>query len=231
MLTFIKKHFKKFIYLTIAFLLIIVSINMYIVQSTKDYIQSDYSKFPKVDAIIVLGAKVHEDRLSYVLESRLVGGINCMLQNKANAILLSGDHGQKDYDEVNGMRKYILRRKFPIRKEQIFMDHAGFDTYDSMFRAVQIFGIKSAIIVTQDFHINRSVYIARSLGIKAYGLAVDESMYKYHLQLNWKLREYLTRVKAFKDVLMNAQPTYLGEKIPIYGNGMKSWDTITKATK
>lgn len=231
MRTFLKKHFKKLIYLSITFLLIIVSINFYIVQVTKEYIQTDYTKLPNVDAIIVLGAKVHQDQLSYVLESRLVGGINCMLQNKANAILLSGDHGQKNYDEVNSMRKYILRRKFPIRKEQIFMDHAGFDTYDSMYRALHIFGIKSAIIVTQNFHINRSVYIARSLGIKAYGLAIDESMYKYHLQLNWKIREYVTRVKAFKDVLINAQPTFLGEKIPISGNGLKSWDTIKSVKK
>lgn len=109
------------------------------------------------------------------------------------------------------------------------MDHAGFDTYDSMFRAKEIFDIKSAIIVTQDFHINRSVYIARNLGINAYGFAVNEDMYKESVRFNWKIREILTRVKAFKDILISSNPTYLGEKIPITGNGMKSWDTIEKA--
>lgn len=228
MKAFFKKHFKKIL---ITFLLLgitIFSINYYIVKTTQDYVFTDIKKLPKVDAIIVLGARVNNEQLSYVLEDRLVAGVNIIYANKAEAILLSGDHGQKDYDEVNSMRKYIIRRNLNIQKEQIFMDHAGFDTYDSMFRAKEIFGIKSAIIVTQDFHINRSVYIARSLGIEAYGFAVDESKYVESLRLNWRVRELLSRVKAFKDVLINSNPTYLGEKIPISGNGMKSWDTIEK---
>lgn len=229
MKTFLKKHFKKILIACLAIGIVIFSINYYIVKSTEDFVFTDLKKLPKVDAIIVLGAKVTQEKLSYVLEDRLIAGVNIIYANKAEAILLSGDHGQKEYDEVNSMRKYMLRRKFNIKKEQIFMDHAGFDTYDSMFRAKEIFGIKSAIIVTQDFHINRSVYIARSLGIDAYGFAVDESIYKESLRLNWRIRELLSRVKAFKDVLINSNPTYLGEKIPISGNGMKSWDTIEKA--
>ena len=229
MKTFLKKHFKKFLIACFVIGIFIFSINFYIVKSTETYVFSDIKKLPKVDAIIVLGAKVSKEKLSYVLEDRLIAGVNIIYANKAQALLLSGDHGQKEYDEVNSMRKYILRRNFKIKKEQIFMDHAGFDTYDSMFRAKEIFGIKSAIIVTQDFHINRSVYIARSLGIDAYGFAVDESIYKESLRFNWRIRELLTRVKAFKDVLISSKPTFLGEKIPISGNGMKSWDTIEKA--
>jgi SanA protein len=229
MKTFLKKHFKKILIIGLILGIFIFSINYYIVKSTEDYVFTEIEKLPKVDAIIVLGAKVNNEKLSYVLEDRLVAGVNIIYANKAQALLLSGDHGQKEYDEVNSMRKYIFRRNFNIKKEQIFMDHAGFDTYDSMFRAKEIFGIKSAIIVTQDFHINRSVYIARSLGIEACGFAVDESIYKESIRLNWRIRELLTRVKAFKDVLINSNPTYLGEKIPISGNGMKSWDTIEKA--
>ena len=229
MKAFFKKHFKKILITGLAVVIIIFSINYYIVKSTEDYVFTDMKKLPKVDAVIVLGAKVSKEKLSYVLEDRLIAGVNIIYANKAEAILLSGDHGQKEYDEVNGMRKYIIRRNFNIQKEKIFMDHAGFDTYDSMFRAKEIFGIKSAIIVTQDFHINRSVYIARSLGIDAYGFAVNEDMYKESVRLNWRVRELLTRVKAFKDVLIHSEPTYLGEKIPISGNGMKSWDTIEKS--
>lgn len=229
MKTFLKKHFKKFLIACFVIGIFIFSINFYIIKSTETYVFSDIKKLPKVDAIIVLGAKVTNEKLSYVLEDRLLAGVNIIYANKAQALLLSGDHGQKEYDEVNSMRKYILRRNFNIKKEQIFMDHAGFDTYDSMFRAKEIFGIKSAIIVTQDFHINRSVYIARNLGIDAYGFAVDESIYKASLRFNWRIRELLTRVKAFKDVLISSNPTYLGKKIPISGNGMKSWDTIEKA--
>ena len=228
MKTFFKKHFKKTLIACLLIGIVIFSINYYIVKSTENHVFTDINKLPKVDAIIVLGAKVSHEKLSYVLEDRLVAGVNIIYANKAQAILLSGDHGQKEYDEVNSMRKYILRRNFNIKKQQIFMDHAGFDTYDSMFRAKEIFGIKSAIIVTQDFHINRSVYIAKNLGIDAYGFAVDESIYKESLRLNWRIRELLSRVKAFKDVLINSNPTYLGEKIPISGNGMKSWDIIEK---
>ena len=229
MKSFLKKHFRKILIITSLGVFIIFSINYYIVKTTENYVFTEIEKLPKVDAIIVLGAKVNQEKLSYVLEDRLVAGINIIYTNKAEAILLSGDHGQKEYDEVNSMRKYIFRRNLNIKKEQIFMDHAGFDTYDSMFRAKEIFDIKSAIIVTQDFHINRSVYIARNLGINAYGFAVNEDMYKESVRFNWKAREILTRVKAFKDILISSNPTYLGEKIPITGNGMKSWDTIEKA--
>ncbi|MFY7938642.1 MAG: SanA/YdcF family protein [Flavobacterium sp.] len=229
MKSFLKKHFRKILIITSLGVFIIFSINYYIVKTTENYVFTEIEKLPKVDAIIVLGAKVNQEKLSYVLEDRLIAGINIIYANKAEAILLSGDHGQKEYDEVNSMRKYIFRRNLNIKKEQIFMDHAGFDTYDSMFRAKEIFDIKSAIIVTQDFHINRSVYIARNLGINAYGFAVNENMYKESVRFNWKVREILTRVKAFKDILIGSHPTYLGEKIPITGNGMKSWDTIEKA--
>lgn len=229
MKTFLKKHFKKILIACILIGIIILSINIYIVKSTEKYVYTDIKKLPKVEAVIVLGAKVSKEKLSYVLEDRLIAGVNIIYADKAEAILLSGDHGRKEYDEVNSMRKYIIRRNFNIQNEQIFMDHAGFDTYDSMFRAKEIFNIKSAIIVTQDFHINRSVYIARNLGIEAYGFSVDESMYKETVRFNWKAREMLTRVKAFKDVIFNSNPTYFGEKIPITGNGMKSWDTIEKS--
>jgi SanA protein len=221
---FFKKHFKKILIFSLSVGIVIFSINYYIVKSTETYVFTDIKKLPKVDAIIVLGAKVSHEKLSYVLEDRLVAGVNIIYANKAEAILLSGDHGQKEYDEVNSMRKYIIRRNFNIQKEQIFMDHAGFDTYDSMFRAKEIFNIKSAIIVTQDFHINRSVYIARNLGIEAYGFSVDESKYVESLRLNWRIRELLSRVKAFKDVLLKSNPKFLGKKIPITGNGMESWD-------
>lgn len=226
MKSFFKKHFKKILITCLLVGITIFSINLFVIKTTEDYVYTDIKKLPEVDAIIVLGAKVSKEKLSYVLEDRLISGVNIIYANKAQAILLSGDHGQKEYDEVNSMRKYILRRNFNIQKEQIFMDHAGFDTYDSMFRAKEIFNIKSAIIVTQDFHINRSVYIARNLGIDAYGFSVDESMYKESIRLNWRIRELLSRVKAFKDVMISSNPTYLGQKIPITGNGMESWDTI-----
>jgi len=128
------------------------------------------------------------------------------------------------YDEVNGMRKYIIAENANVEIEDIFMDHAGFDTYDSMYRAKEIFGVESAIIVTQEFHINRAVYIANKLGIDAVGLSVSEEKYPKRVRLKWQIREYLSRVKAFGDVTIHSKPKYLGEKIPITGDGRLSWD-------
>jgi SanA protein len=122
------------------------------------------------------------------------------------------------------MRKYILANAPGVDDEAIFMDHAGFDTYDSLYRAKYIFGVDQAIIVTQSFHISRAVYIANSLGIDAVGYAVDETKYKWALRAKWLLREYISRVKAVMDVETDALPTYTGDPIPITGDGRTTWD-------
>jgi len=151
---------------------------------------------------------------SLTLRDRLDHGYELYALGKAKKILVSGDHGQKDYDEVNAMKDYLMEKGVP--REDIFMDHAGFNTYDSMYRAKEIFGVESLLICTQDFHIARSVYIARSLGIDAYGYPCDDN--GINTRLN-KLRESFARVKAVADIFVKRKPKYLGDAIPISGDG------------
>jgi len=218
-----KKTLKRLSILLLISLIGIVIINSVVVLGSKDYVYHDIEDLPEGQAVIVLGAFVRGDRLSMVLEDRVKAGAMIYSVDKADKILLSGDHGQEDYDEVNSMRKYILKEG-GIAPEDIFLDHAGFDTYDSMYRAKEIYDIEKAIIVTQDFHISRAVYIARCLGIDAVGYAVNEDKYITLLQVKWHMRESLSRVKAFIDVVVHSQPKFLGDKIPITGDGRLSWD-------
>lgn len=225
------KRFWRLIWWTIKSMLIVAliallaatMINIVIVKKSAPFIYTDIRDIPKKQVIIVLGAAVHGDKLSLVLKDRLAAGLELYSEDIAEKILLSGDHGQIDYDEVNTMRRYILDDG-SIDEEDIFLDHAGFDTYDSMIRALKVFDVKSAVIVTQKFHINRAVYLARELGIDAVGYSVNQDKYRQGLQINWHAREFLSRVKAFYDVTFHSNPKYLGDVIPITGDGRLSWD-------
>lgn len=219
----VKKYIKNIAILIGLFFFIICAINIYIVKSTSKYIYTDVNEVPNGQVVIVLGAYVRENRLSPVLEDRVLKSMEIVQSNSVNNILLSGDHGRKNYDEVNSMKSYILKNS-DIPKEDIFLDHAGFDTYDSMYRAREIFEVKKAIVVTQEFHIHRAVYIGRKLGIDVVGYAVNQDKYSRKLQFKWTVREFLARIKAFAEVNLGSQPKFLGEKIPITGDGTLSWD-------
>lgn len=215
--TYIKKTLLFFIItLTIAFILFF-GINLYIDKSAESYIVS-LENAPEVDAVIVLGAFVYANgNPSSVLQDRLNYGYNVYMAGKAKKIVVSGDHGTKDYDEVNSMKNYLTQKGVP--PEDIFLDHAGFDTYDSMYRAREIFGINTMIISTQQFHINRSIYLARKLGIDAYGYpCVDIYLLKRKYLY---FRESFAKIKAFIDAdITKRKPKFLGEKIPILGSGI-----------
>ena len=198
-------------------------INIIIIRSSETHIFRDITAVPPKTAIVVLGSRVHGTQLSHVLEDRVKAGIDLVKAEKSQKILLSGDHGRKGYDEVNAMRLFILEFS-DINEEDIFMDHAGFNTYDSMYRARDIFEVQDMIIVTQEFHINRAVYIARRMGIDAVGYAVDQSRFSRRTVAYWNMREFFSRNKAFVSLLLRLKPHHLGETIPITGDGRTSWD-------
>ena len=158
------------------------------------------------------------------MRDRVEGGINLIKNGTGKKILLSGDHGQIRYDEVNAMRLYVLSNAPEIAEEDIFMDHAGFSTWDSMYRARDVFEVTDLIIVTQKFHITRAVCMARSLGLNAVGYAADQSHFPKQSRQYWEIREYFARVKAFFSIIFKPKPRYLGEKIPIAGDGRLTWD-------
>lgn len=174
----------------------------------------------QAEVVIILGALVFDDRLSHVVIDRADAAIELYNNQKVNKILVSGDHGRKNYDEVNAIKDYLLENG--ISSEDIFLDHAGFNTYDSMYRAQYIFEISSAVISTQKFHLPRALYIARKLGINAYGFPADKRIYDKETYNN--IRESFARIKAWINVNLHSLPKFLGEKIPITGDSQESWD-------
>lgn len=190
-------------------------INIFMVASVKNMIGEPPENFG-ADCVIVLGAGVLPDgRPSAMLEDRLLAGIALYKDGAAPKLLVSGDHGRKNYDEVNSMKAYAMDREVP--SEDVFMDHAGFSTYESLYRAKTVFGARRVIIVTQRYHLYRALYIARSLGLDAVGVSADARPYAG--QTYRDARELLARVKDTAYCLFKPRPTYLGASIPINGNG------------
>lgn len=168
------------------------------------------------DCILVLGALVRVNETpSYILQDRLDRGIELYSLGASDRLLMSGDHGRVNYDEVNVMKQYAIDTGIP--SQHVFMDHAGFSTYESLYRTRDIFQAKKIIIVTQEYHLYRSLYIADKLGIEAYGVAAAQKSYSGQSYRDF--REMLARVKDFFYVILKPEPTYLGETIPVNGNG------------
>lgn len=170
----------------------------------------------EADCIMVLGCGVDDEgNPRLLLRDRLDCGVALYQNGEAPKLLMSGDHGRVTYDEVNAMRSYAM--EFGVPSSDIFMDHAGFSTYESMYRARDVFDVDRLIIVTQEYHLYRAVYIARSLGLDAWGVACDPG--EYHGQIWLDLREILARNKDFFYCIFQPEPTFLGEVIPISGDG------------
>lgn len=202
---------------SILSLISLLVINTYVKSSVKDRMitVADASTLD-VDCILVLGAGVWGNgRPSPMLEDRLLQGIELYENGVSDRLLMSGDHGRKEYDEVNAMKGFAMDRGIP--SEHIFMDHAGFSTYESIYRARDIFKAKRIIIVTQKYHMYRALYIAEKLGIEAYGVASDPRQYAG--QESRELRELLARLKDSFKCIIKPEPTYLGDSIPISGDG------------
>ena len=144
----------------------------------------------------------------------------------APKLLMSGDHGRTNYDEVAAMKQFAINAGIP--SENIFMDHAGFSTYESIYRAKEIFQAKKIIIVTQEYHLYRALYIADQLGVEAWGVSADYRSYTG--QTSRDIREFLARVKDFATGIFKPEPTYLGEAIPISGNGNLTNDDTNNFT-
>jgi len=201
----------------IACALTCVLINLYVTGTTRGAIlPAAEAAELDADCVIVLGAGVTDDgQPRHMLEDRLLRGIEIYESGGAKKLLMSGDHGQNDYDEVNTMKAFAVEKGVP--SGDVFMDHAGFSTYESMYRARDIFGAKKVVIVTQKYHLFRALYVARALGLEAYGVASDQRGYVG--QEYYSAREALARVKDFGMCLFKPEPTYLGEPIPISGSG------------
>ena len=178
--------------------------------------EEEAATLSEVDCILVLGCGVRPDGTpSAMLADRLQRGVSLYQNGVSPKILMSGDHGRDDYDEVNTMKNYALEKGVPT--EDVFMDHAGFSTYESMYRAKEIFKAEKIVIVTQQYHLYRAVYIAEQLGLEAYGVSCN--YHDYSGQFMRDVREVLARVKDFGMCITKPEPTVLGEVIPVQGDG------------
>lgn len=204
-----------------ALVLGILATNAYIVFSTRGEATSDISGLPHAQAAIVPGAQVNPDgTMSSMLADRVQRTVELWQAGKVDRILVSGDHGSWRYDEPDTMRRALQRAGIPGRV--IFTDHAGFNTRATMVRAKEIFEVQSAIVVTQGFHMGRSLYLAKSAGIDdVHGLTSDLQDYGQQ-GLKSDIREFFARPKAFGDTAIDSG-VMGGPRIPITGDGHASW--------
>ncbi len=177
---------------------------------------------PVQTAAIVPGAYVSpEGILCEMLADRVETAVELYQKNRVKKIIMTGDHGRQDYDEVNNMRLYA--EKLGVPSQDIFMDHAGFSTYDSMYRAKAVFRVDTAVVVTQAYHLPRALYAAGRLGIDALGVEADKHVYAGAAL--YELREIPARLKMFAQThLLHAKPRFLGEVIPVSGDGRLTHD-------
>ncbi len=196
----------------------VMILNEYVKHTAQPYLLTpeEAAKQKDLDCILILGCGVRPNgQPSLMLRDRLEMGLSLYKDGTAPKLLMSGDHGQAEYDEVNVMKDYAVSAGVP--SEDVFMDHAGFSTYESMYRANAVFQVKRVIIVSQQYHLYRAVYDARALGLEAWGVAAEDIPYLGQTMRD--LREILARNKDVFFCLTGRKPTFLGEPLPICGNG------------
>ncbi len=213
----IKKIFKYIIIVLVVALAIPFLINGYVKLSVSNRIltESEYKKIDDVDCILILGAGLWSGKPSPLLRDRLDTGIELYKDKIAPKIVMSGDHINKNYDEVNAMKKYAIEKD--VLSSDIFMDHAGISTYDSIYRIKNIFNAKKIVIVTQEYHLYRALYIAKKLGVEAYGVKANSP--KYSGDIKREIREILARNKDFVKSIIKPESEYLGDTISLKENG------------
>jgi SanA protein len=208
-------QYGSIIVLSIGVVVVLVPLTMRTL--TRSSIVDLPERAPRVQAALVLGASVSRGKPSPVLEERAHTAVALYMMGNVSKILVSGDSSNLSHDEVTPVRKYLLDSG--VAAEDIFLDHAGFDTYSSMYRARKVFRAESVIIVTQDFHLPRAVFVAQQLGLEAYGIVPERGQgdaYDY-------MREIPASVKALYDLALGRVPKYLGEPFPLSGSGEGTW--------
>lgn len=209
----IKKLILPFIILCLITIVIIWVTNNNVKAKTESVIYTNLTDVPKTKVAIIFGAGINGDKPSRYLKDRLDAGIALYKNNKVDKILLSGDNGRDEHDELTVMKLYCYQNGVDTSK--IYIDYAGFDSYSTMYRAKHIFKVDTAILVSQKYHLNRCVYLGDKLGVKSYGYSADRGIYpglKYY-----SFREKLSITKSVFDVLRNRKPKYLGETVDVKG--------------
>ena len=215
-------HIKRVGAVVAAFSLAAAGANLWVGHKASGRLYEDFDAVPARHTAIVLGARVNPDGTpSATLEDRLFAGLELYRRHKVKKILVSGDHAAKEYDEVNAMWRWLEERGVP--EKDVFLDHAGLRTLDTMERARGVFMVEDAVVCTQEFHLPRSVFLALRAGIDAVGIRADRRRY-YHHRRN-QAREFAARSVAFFDTyIFHTTPKFMGDPIPIQGDGTPTHD-------
>ena len=210
---FLKKSFYTLLILGVLSLLFTAFANYKIENSTEEFVTDKLEILPKTKVAVVLGTAPNlvSGYQNYYFTYRIEAATKLYQSGKVTHFILSGDHGRKNYNEPEAMKQALIKNGVP--ENVIYLDYAGFRTLDSMIRANEIFGQNEFIVVSQEFHNQRAVYIARQNGINAYGYNAKDVNKNAGLKTN--IREYFARTKVFIDSFFGIQPKFLGEKIEI----------------
>ncbi|MEO8515555.1 MAG: ElyC/SanA/YdcF family protein [Flavobacterium sp.] len=217
-----KKHYKKVIYLSAFGLIVVTGVNIYVKSETNPLIYTTEKEVPKTNVGIIFGAGINGDKPSSYLQDRLDAGILLFKSKKINKILLSGDNGRDEHDELTVMKNYCYQKGVDTTK--IYIDYAGFDTYSTMSRAKHIFKIDNAILISQEYHLNRAIYIGNKLGVKSIGFSANARKYRNYKYV--RFREYFSIFKSVIDVIRNREPHFFGTEINI--NGLSNYSKDDK---
>jgi vancomycin permeability regulator SanA len=188
-----------------------VALNYYVRLATSKYLRTDAAKVPPEPIAIVFGAGIWEDGTpTPMLADRVQAAVDLYKAGQVGKLLMTGDNSAPDYNEVKVMQEYAEKQGVPVN--DITLDYAGFSTYESCYRAKEIFGITQAVLVTQNFHLPRAVYTCRKLGVEAIGLGTpDWGKFRQDTMIRYSFREFLAVVKALWEVrVTRPKPTFLG---------------------
>ncbi len=207
------KYFKKSIYLFGFIVTYIIIVNSYVTLKAKNSIYENELKIPENRVGLILGASKYTSngQINLYYKYRLEAAISLYKSGKIEYILISGDNSKKDYDEPTDFKNDLILKGIPENK--IYLDYAGFRTLDSVVRAKEIFGLTAVTIISQKFHNERALYLAKHFNIDAIAFNAKDIKGRYGFKT--KLREYIARTKASLDILFNVEPKFLGEKIEI----------------
>ena len=215
------KSLIKLLGILCLFCLILILYFDYRIESA--YASSEHSSLtenmPVAQVAIIPGAAVRGKTPSTILSDRLACGLSLYKAKKVKKILLSGDNGQSDYNELKPMLDFMLKNQ--VRPEDLFVDHAGFRTLDTLIRAKEVFQVKDAIFVSQSFFLPRAIYLGNKFNLKLYAFECNLRIYKK--ERFYGLREIFARQLALWDILWETPPKFLGDPFPIEGSGVATW--------
>jgi SanA protein len=216
-----RRLLRRALLLALVPVALVAAANAWVLLAARGDTAASLQRVPHAQVALVLGAQVMPNGSpSSMLEDRILTARDLYRAGRVDKLLLSGDHGRWRYDEVGTMRRRLLEEGVPAR--DLFTDHAGFDTWDSAQRARRVFGVDSAVVVTQRFHMARAVFAAERAGLQVTGFAADRRGYG-RVMPRLRVRETLARVKVLGDRLTGAEPRFLGPRIPIAGDGRVTW--------